>query len=170
MRVERRANPALYLALGLPLMAVLASFATLGMTIAHPESELPEQYHWEGLQLDRDFSRGQRAADLHVRAQIEGLDRGGLCVLNLTMSAAAPQSLRMTIAHATLPARDVNLLFSRVSERSLGVATYSAPCASLGMGHWKLELSNFDRTWSIRQSLRGAIGRVTLDARLPSVD
>ena len=61
-------NPVLLLVIGLPLAAVLASFATLALTLEHRDTELPEQYHWEGFPLDRDFSRSEHATQLGVQA------------------------------------------------------------------------------------------------------
>lgn len=165
-----RANPVLILAIGLPTLAVLASFATLAVTLVHPESELPEQYHWEGFQLDRDFSRSEYAGELHVNATVEGLDRGGQCQLNLAMRGEAPQTLRMTIAHATLPARDVILTFSRVANAEPGRASYTAPCTATAAGHWRVELSDRDDAWSVRESVHGTLASLSLDAGSASQD
>src|SRR5690242_13317222 len=62
-RMSVHRNPVLWLAWGLPVVAVVASVITLFITIRHPDGQLPEQYHWEGFQLDRDFSRAARAAE-----------------------------------------------------------------------------------------------------------
>src|SRR6185369_12999205 len=74
-------NPVLMLAWGLPAVAVLASVASLMLTLHSPESELPEQYHWEGFQLDRDFSQAARATELKVHATLSGFGASGQCEL-----------------------------------------------------------------------------------------
>src|SRR5689334_11574086 len=94
-------NPVLILAWGLPAVAVAASFASLFLTLRAPEGELPEQYHWEGFQLDRDFSLAARATALDVRARLSGFSSGGQCELTLVTSGVAPQALTLLIAHAT---------------------------------------------------------------------
>jgi len=160
----KRLNPVLLLTIGLPAVAVLASFATLAVTLTHPESELPEQYHWEGFQLDRDFTRGERAGTLRVRATIAGLERGGECTLNLEMSGSPPQALRLTIAHATLPTRDVNLTFEKVRGAARGRAMYATRCSATGAGHWRIELSDRSDTWSVRDSVHGTLSELSLDA------
>jgi hypothetical protein len=165
-----RANPVLLLTIGLPAIAVLASFATLAVTLSHPESELPEQYHWEGFQLDRDFTRGEHAGNLQVHATVAGLDRGGQCVLNLAMRDTPPQTLRMTIAHATLPARDSSLTFDKITDVDAGEATYAARCSATDSGHWRVELSDAADTWSVRDSVHGTLSALSLDAGSASQD
>lgn len=161
-----RANAVLFLTIALPAVAVLASFGTLAVTMIHPESELPEQYHWEGFQLDRDFSRSEHAGRLQVYATITGLDRGGQCVLNLRTKATGslPSGLRMTIAHATLPARDKGLTFERITEGAAGTARYVAQCTATDPGHWRIELSDSEETWSVRESVHGTLSGLSLDA------
>lgn len=160
-------NPVLVLVIGLPLVAVVASVATAIVTIAHPDGELPEQYHWEGFQLDRDFSRSHHATELAIRATLRNLGHAGTCEVELEMAGAAPEQLALTIAHATRPALDRRLQFQRMSTRSDAGetrATYAAPCVDMPQGHWRLELSDREQSWSIRQGLRGSLDLVRLDA------
>jgi hypothetical protein len=166
----KRVNPVLLLTIGLPTIAVLASFATLAVTLTHPESELPEQYHWEGFQLDRDFSRSERAESLNVQATIEGIERGGQCVLNLEMRGRPPQALRLNIAHATLPARDMSLVFDKKNDVGPGKAAYVAQCRAAGPGHWRIELSDREETWSVRESVHGILSELSLGAGSASQD
>ncbi len=160
-------NPVLILTFGLPLVAVLASFVTLGIVLAHPDSELPEQYHWEGFQLDRDFSRGERATALGVRAVTHDLGKAGPCQLELKISGAAPEALGLTVAHATNPALDRHVAFHRVSVEDEGKgasALYAGQCKATPEGHWRLELTDAAQTWSVRSSTRGSLEQVVLDA------
>ena len=153
-------NPALMLTIALPALAVLASFATLAVTLANPDSELPEQYHWEGFQLDRDFSRAERASALGVRAELHNFGGAGACEITLTLQGSAPESLELMLAHATQPALDQRLNFTRASgptQASRGRATYSALCRSIPQAHWRLELMDGDHTWSVRASVRGSL-------------
>jgi len=158
----KRINPVLLLTIGLPAVAVLASFATLAVTLTHPESELPEQYHWEGFQLDRDFSRAERATQLDVRAEVTGLDQGGACALILSSRGVAPQTLRLTMAHATMPSRDSHLEFHRLRSDSDGSTLYSGRCSALTAGHWRVELADTDGTWSLRDTVQGTVSRMSL--------
>jgi hypothetical protein len=163
----RRTNPALLVTVALPALAVIASFLTLAITLAHPDSELPEQYHWEGFQLDRDFSRAERASALGVRADLTHFSYGGACEITLTMNGAAPEVLELMLAHATRPALDQHLRLARTSppeEARAGRASYATLCRTVAPAHWRLELMDGEHTWSVRESIRGSIEQARLDA------
>src|SRR5690242_14973636 len=93
-------NPVLVLAWGLPGVAVVASVLSLLLTLRSPEGELPEQYHWEGFQLDRDFSQAARATELRVSGTLAGFATDGRCELTLQIAGSAPPSLELLIAHS----------------------------------------------------------------------
>ncbi len=154
-------NPALLLACGLPLVAVAASFATLSITLANPEGQLPEQYHWEGFQLDRDFSRGERARELHVDAALSGLEKGGQCELTLRFDGTPPPSLVLRVAHATLPSLDQQLTLQRVKQTAEGTL-YAGECHAAQPGHWRFELADAVNGWALRTSARGSPASVAL--------
>jgi hypothetical protein len=158
-------NPAFLLAWGLPLVAVVASVLTLFITIRHPEGQLPEQYHWEGFQLDRDFSQAAKAASLGVRARLTGFSAAGRCEVQLSARASAPDTLVLWVAHATLPALDQKVTLERSGQGAVnGASTYSGACREAPEGHWRLELIDAATGWAVRQSVRGTLGDVTLDA------
>jgi hypothetical protein len=156
-------NPALLLACGLPLVAVAASFATLSITLANPEGQLPEQYHWEGFQLDRDFSRGERARELRVDAVLSGLERGGQCQLTLRFDGTPAPSLVLRVAHATLPSLDQQLTLRRAEQSAEGTV-YTGECRAAQPGHWRFELADAVNGWALRTSARGVPVSVALTA------
>jgi hypothetical protein len=163
MTMLKPRNPVLWIAVALPLVTVLASFATLGAALVHPDNELPEQYHWEGFRLDRDFARAQQAAALGVRASFEGLGTAGRCGVRLELRGTAPRSLSLRLTHATRPSLDQSLVFQRVSGEA-GHATFIGECQATLDGHWRAELSDAENGWSIRQNLRGSLADAVLSA------
>jgi hypothetical protein len=158
-------NPVLLLVIGLPLLAVLGSFASLAVTLRHPDGELPEQYHWEGFQLDRDFSRSEHAAALNVCATLRNIAVAGPCEIDLWTSGPPPERLALTLAHATRAALDQHVEFHHV-----GRNTYAGDCAAIPDGHWRIELSDAAGTWSVRESVRGVLQPIQLDARTAEDD
>ncbi len=165
----RKANPVLWITLGLPAITVVASFLMLGTALRHPDNELPEQYHWEGLRLDRDFARAEQATALGVRASFQGLGAPGRCGMTLVMAAVAPDSISLALTHGTRPALDQRVEFRKISERR-GQASYVAECRAAADGHWRAELSDPGGVWSIRQNLRGSLSRAALQARASGGD
>lgn len=160
-------NPVFWLAWGLPVAAVVASVATLIVTLRNPDGQLPEQYHWEGFQLDRDFSRAAKAAELHVSATLGGFDTFGHCTLRLRMTGPAPTELTLLVAHATKPELDQRVIFHRLP-RETGwnndATDYTGECRAAHEGHWRLELIDNVNGWAVRRSVRGAPSGATLDA------
>jgi hypothetical protein len=127
---------------------------------------LPEQYHWEGFQLDRDFSRAARAAELKVRASITGLDRSGPCELRLRMEGVAPEELLLMLAHGTRAELDRRISFRRIPAApgwSDGSVLYRGVCTGLPEGHWRVELADSVNAWAIRKSIPTSSGVLTLD-------
>jgi hypothetical protein len=153
-------NPVLMLAWGLPAVAVVASLLSLLLTLRSPESELPEQYHWEGFQLDRDFSQAARATELKVQASLSGFGASGRCELALRMAGAAPASLDLLVAHSTQPQLDQRVKFTRVADS----ARYSGSCKPAADSHWRVELVDANGGWAVRQTIRGPLDGAALDA------
>lgn len=153
-------NPVLMLAWSLPAVAVVASLLSLAITLHNPDGELPEQYHWEGFQLDRDFSRAARATELKVHAVLLGFGSGGECALALQISAPAPESLELLVAHATQPSQDQRVKFTRTA----ALGRYAGPCRPAAEGHWRVELVDATDDWAVRQSIRGSLDGAVVDA------
>ena len=158
-------NPVLWIAIGVPLVAVLASFVTLGMALVHPDGELPEQYHWEGFRLDRDFERAARAQQLGISVRLEGLHTTGRCTASLQTRGPLPSSLLLTVTHGTLPELDRRVQLARTSASADGTsAVYEGRCIAAPDGSWRLELTDSENGWSLRQSVRGSLDAVQLEA------
>lgn len=160
-------NPVLMLAWGLPAVAVAASVLSLLLTLRSPESELPEQYHWEGFQLDRDFSQAARATELKVHATLSGFGVSGRCELALRIAGPTPESLELLVAHSTQPRLDQRVKFTRVGDgaRENGpLARYSGACGAAPDSHWRIELVDAKAGWAVRQTLRGPLDGAALDA------
>lgn len=158
-------NPVLMLAIALPLTAVLGSFASLAMTMVHADTELPEQYHWEGFQLDRDFSRSERAAHLGVQATLRSVAASGRCEIDLAIAGTPPERLHLMLAHATRARLDQRIDFHRVTAQ-----TYAGQCKTIPDGHWRIELTDGAQTWSVRASTRAISLPVRIDAKTADDD
>ena len=154
-------NPVLMLMIGLPLTAVLGSFASLALTLAHEDTELPEQYHWEGFQLDRDFSRSEEAARLGVQATLRNVASTGQCGIDLSIAGVPPEQLHLTLAHATRADFDQRIVFHRAADGN----TYAGHCRAIPEGHWRIELTDAAQTWSVRDSTRAISQPVRIDAK-----
>jgi hypothetical protein len=163
-------NPALIATIVIPAFAIAASVATVGVAVLYGDRELPEQYHWEGFRLDRDFALAERARELDVRIAFGRIGAGGTCSADLDLRGPASGTLTLRLTHATLPVHDRFVELRRVSASEHGALThahYAAACEALPEGHWRLEISDSQMGWSIRQSVAGTVNGLSIAARRP---
>jgi hypothetical protein len=144
---------------GVLAFTVVTSFAVVGVALVHGDPPLPEQYHWEGWQVDRDFGRSQRAVDLGVVAQVDAPPVSPVCRVRLSMNGPQPQALTLNIVHASRPELDQRLQLKRTG------ATYEAPCKGVMQAQWLLELTDEANTWSVRERTSGQLSATPIAAR-----
>jgi uncharacterized protein len=152
-----RANPVVWIMIGVPLAAVCASMLTLFVAARGSEPPLPAQYSWEGKALEQDFARADRAGALGAAAELE-FDTGRVRVA-LDFSAAKeplPATLELRLTHATLPALDRAITLAR----DAGSGGYWADLPALQRGHWHVELAGTD--WRLRGRLEAPASYVRL--------
>src|SRR6185312_4339465 len=94
-------NSALILTIALPLFAIGASVGIAVVAFTRGDPTLPDEYHWEGMSLDRDFADSRRAADLNVHATVQTLPATGTCRVTLQLDGALPPDLTLKLVHAT---------------------------------------------------------------------
>jgi hypothetical protein len=155
----KRINGGVVLMIGLPLFAIAASVGTSVIAFTRGDSTLPDEYHWEGMQLDRDFADARHAFDLNVRATLQMLSAAGACRISLQIDGAPPQLLQLSLIHGTRPDLD------RQVQLSKNAAVYEGQCGPLPPAHWHLALSDENGTWSVRQEVSGALDGTIITAR-----
>ena len=148
-------NGGLLLTIWLPIFAITFSVGAAIVAFTRGDATLPAEYHWEGMQLDRDFAGARRAADLDVRASLQ-LSHG-VCRLTLQLNAPPPEALQLRLIHATRPELDQHIPMSRVGQ------VYEGKCASTADGHWHVEIAG--DTWSVRRDWSGSLDGASLSAR-----
>jgi len=146
-----RANPVLWLVIGLPALAVVASFASLGIAILHGDKELPASYHWEGKGLEGDEARIAEAARLGLTAQVQADAVAGRCTVQLP--EAAGDAIRLDLTHPTETAADRHF----VLQREGGSSQYGGACPPLPTAHWWVQVGDPAGTWLLRGRAKGAL-------------
>jgi hypothetical protein len=152
-------NLTVWVAIVVPVVAVLASALTLYLAYAGREPELPAQYAWEGATLDRDLERGARARALGVGLTLD-LGTADLVRARLEMAsdAAAPESLRLRLTHATLPQLDRELQLVREAGAT---RDYVARIEPLPKGHWLVQVESGEE-WRVRGEFDAPVPLVAL--------
>jgi hypothetical protein len=152
-------NGALLLTVGLPVLAIAFSVGASVVAFTRGDTALPEQYHWEGMQLDRDFADAQRASELDVRARLQLRAAGSACRLTLQLDAPLPEALQLNLVHATRRDLDRQVRLSRVGQ------VYEGQCGPAPDGHWHVELADARREWLVREDVSGSLNGARLSAR-----
>ena len=158
MRVKA-INSGLLVTIGLPLFAIVASSGLAGIAFMRGDPTLPDEYHWEGMSLDRDFADARRAAALDVRATVRMLGSTGTCRVTLQLNGASPAVLTLRLVHATQPELDREI---RLPHTGSG---YEGYCGTVPSGHWHVELSDVGGRWSVRKDVVGTVDGARVEAR-----
>jgi hypothetical protein len=151
-------NTGLLVTIGLPLFAICASVGVAVIAFTRGDPTLPDEYHWEGMSLDRDFADAHRASELKVHATLHMLSSTGMCQVALNMDSVPPEALTLDLVHATHPDLDRHVRLSRVN------STYEGYCGALPPGHWHLGLADTGGNWSVRGDVSGALDGSSLSA------
>jgi hypothetical protein len=152
-------NYGLLVTLGLPVFAIVASVGVAIIAFTRGDPTLPDEYHWEGMQLDRDFADARRASDLDVRATLRLLQPEGICRVILRLDGAPPRAIQLNLVHGTRPDldRQVRLL--------PGGEGYEGRCGAMPSGHWHLELVDGAGSWSVHEDISGTLDGASISAR-----
>jgi len=144
-----RPNLVVWVAIVIPLIAVVASIGLVFSSLSEAEAELPANYALEGAALDQDLARARRADELGAVAGLEFAADGRMVARLAFRDAAQPLPSRLVVhlTHSTLPALDRRL------ELALDPATgsYSSTLAPLQRGHWLIEIADGDGAWRLRE-------------------
>jgi hypothetical protein len=152
-------NSGLLVTIGLPLLAIVASGGVAVIAFTRGDPTLPDEYHWEGMSLDRDFADARRAADLDVRATVATFGSGGRCRVTLRLNGASPSEIMLNLVHATHPELDRKI---RLPQSGSG---YEGYCGVVPSGHWHVELSDIAGNWSVRKDVAGTVDGAIIAAR-----
>jgi len=153
-------NSGLILTIALPLFAIGASLGIAVIAFTRGDPTLPDEYHWEGMSLDRDFADARRASDLDVKATLTVLRAEQTCRVSLQLIGTRPSQLRLTLVHGARPELDRQVGLDAVGD------AYEGHCGVIPPGQWHLELSDSSRNWSIRQDVSGGLDATRMVARL----
>lgn len=141
-----RRNPALWLVIGIPAIAVVASLVSVTLAYRGGDVPLPDRYHWEGSQLGADQARIEAAARRGIGADFAYDAGAGVC--RVLLRGATPATLQLDLAHATRSGLDQHVALQRAGDSWVGA------CAPLAPGNWWLQLTDGHDDWLLRQRIK----------------
>ena len=155
----QRINPGLLLTIALPLFAIVASGGVAVIAFTRGDPTLPDEYHWEGLSLDRDFAAARRAADLNVQAVLQLSSADGGCRIALRIADKAPDALVLSLVHGARPELDRQVRLTAVGPY------YQGQCGGVPAGLWHVKLANAAASWSVREDVGGSLDNMHITTR-----
>lgn len=129
----------------IPALTVVAGITTLLLAMQAPSGLVVDDYYKQGLAINQDLARTDRARELGIRARVSHDAQTGILTVELGSSAGKrPASLKLTLAHPTLPHRD------RTLELLMGAdGRYTATLGDLPQILWHVSITPPDDQWRI---------------------
>ena len=137
-------EPMVWLVAGLPLTAVVASFATYFIAAHAPDPLVKAGYHKEGMAPGKDRTLEDRAAALGLGARLQ-LDASGRISLLLVAGAEAPTgNLRLSLIHPTHAEQDINVILAHTDAN-----TYIGTVGNMVKARHQVIIEPEDLTWRL---------------------
>ena len=133
-----------WLLMSLPLVAVIAGFITLAFAIHTEDGMVATDYVKEGLAINRQLQREQKAAQLGLRAEAEVDGSHGLMRVHLAGQGSLPAALYLRLVHPTRSGMDQNLEL-----RAAPNGWYEGHLQAPQSAHWRLVLEDAGHTWRL---------------------
>ena len=138
-------EPMLWLIIGLPLSAVIASFTTYYIASKNADTLVKEGYQKVGFTVEQTLASDRMAAKLGISADLQVQDDILSVRLANTAIKASPVSITLILAHSTDAAKDVALQLYRGTN---GIYLTKAP--NLPDGRRTLIVESEDRLWRLK--------------------
>lgn len=139
--------PLVWLAIALPLSAVIAGFVTLWLAIESDDGLVADDYYRRGKEINRDLTRDRAAAARGLKAMLQLNDQRGDLRLRFSVERAQlPTQLEVRFMHATRAGLDRTMTLTRAPDGS-----FRAFMPALAHGRWHVQLAADD--WRLSGSL-----------------
>jgi len=142
-----------------PAAAVIAGAITLALAIGSFDGLVAEDYYKQGLAVNQQLARAEKARDLGVRGEIAiDTHEGGPVRLELLGNLGDRSDVTLILSHPTRAGLD-----QRVQLASAGNGAYAGRIDSLAAGRWHVIVESTAGGWRIRgelqvpQDTRGAL-------------
>ena len=141
-----------------PFIVIVAGIATMILAVATSDGLVADDYYKQGLGINRDIERDERARALGVSATLQVSEDKTRARVFLKGALAPPSALRLTLTHRTRAGEDQSITL-RATAPGVYEGTLVAPRGAL----WRIQLADEARAWRLSGDwLAGAAG-VTLE-------
>lgn len=141
-------EPMMWMVVGLPVTAVVASVATLIIAARSFDGLVTDDYYKQGLEINKRLYRDEAARTLGLKATLQRLGDDPLMriVVRGENGFEPPATVEVAFTHATRSGIDMVLLAPRHADGS-----YAFPNPALAPGRWQVTISTPE--WRVSESL-----------------
>ena len=127
-----------------PALVIVAGVITTWIAFASSDGLVADDYYRQGLAINQEIRREQRALQLGLSASFElSGDR-----LRVRLTGGEPEAMVAHLAHGTRAGYDQRLRLVPV-----GGGVYEGKVAALSPGHWQVNIEDPRREWRISGAL-----------------
>lgn len=134
-----------------PATVIVAGFITLWLAITSFDGLVVDDYYKRGLAINQALARTTAAENLGLQGEVEWnpLDGAVAVKLERTGGAALPDSVRLTVSHATRAGHDQIVMLARK-----GDGRYAGRVDPLGPGRWQIMIEDTAGQWRVKGGLQ----------------
>jgi uncharacterized protein len=133
-----------WLLMSLPLAAVVAGFITLTLAIQTADGLVAADYYKQGLAINRQLQREEKAASLKLRVDAVTDSERGLVRVHLEALGSLPGALALRLVHPTREGMD-----QTIALKASPGGWYEGRLETPQPAHWQLVLEDVGRTWRL---------------------
>lgn len=137
-------EPLVWLVISLPLSAVVAGFYTLWLAVRSADGLVVDDYYREGLAINRELARDERATALGLEASILLTATRFDLQLSAATTSTLPAQLKVQLLHPTRRGLDRTLLLNATAP-----GHYASQLTPLPAGRWHVLIEHAD--WRLSQ-------------------
>jgi hypothetical protein len=148
-----------FLMLG-PGVVMVAGAFTMAIAITTNDGLVADDYYKQGLGINKVIARGERAASVHLSAEVLFNDERQRVRVMLSPGVTPPQRVRLSLFHGARSGDDQSILLDAVAP-----GTYEGAIRTPPPGRWELRLEDAEATWRITGNWKTRQSTTTLAAR-----
>lgn len=142
-----------------PAIVVVAGAVTTALAITTSDGLVADDYYKQGLGINKVIARDERAAALHVSAQVLFNEERRHVRVMLAPGVTAPRELRLSLFHGARAGDDQSIVLAQVAP-----GTYEGALRTPPAGRWQLRLEDGEGTWRITGDWKTRHSSATLEA------
>ena len=141
-----------------PFIVVVAGIATMFLAVATSDGLVADDYYKQGLGINRDIERDERARALGVSATLQLSEDKTRARVFLRGAQVPPAELRLTLAHRTRVGEDQSVVL-----RAIAPGVYEGALAAPRGTLWRIQIADEARAWRLSGDWPAGEAGVTLE-------